>query len=69
VIPGVLRKYDMGDLLLAISPRPITVINPQDATGAVITGEQFHNQLDYIFRTGIKIGLLSRGGKDPLPID
>ncbi len=68
LIPGVLRKYDMGDLLLAISPRPVTVINPQDATGAVITGEQFRNQLNYIYRAGTKIELLSRGSGDPLPI-
>ncbi len=35
VVPGVLPKYDIGNLLLAISPRPVTVINPQDATGMV----------------------------------
>ena len=59
----------MGDLLAAISPRPVTVINPQDATGTVITEAQFRNRLDYIFRSGIKIKLLSRGAADPLPID
>jgi hypothetical protein len=69
MIPGVLRKYDVGDLLLSISPRPVTVINPQDATGAVITGEQFRNQLDYIFRAGTKVEVLTRGAGDPLPID
>jgi cephalosporin-C deacetylase-like acetyl esterase len=69
LIPGVLRKYDMGDLLATISPRPVTVINPQDATGTVITEAQFRNRLDYIFRSGIKIKLLSRGAADPLPID
>ncbi len=69
LIPGVLRKYDMGELLLSISPRPVTVINPQDATGAVITGEQFRNELDDAFQFGLKLGLLSRGAGDPLPID
>ena len=63
MIPGVLRKYDMGDLLLTISPRPVTVINPQDATGAVITSEQFRNELDYIFRSGIKSALLIARGR------
>ncbi len=38
LIPGVLRKYDMGDLLLAVGGR-VTVINPQDAAGDVITAE------------------------------
>jgi cephalosporin-C deacetylase-like acetyl esterase len=27
LIPGVLRKYDIGDLTKAIAPRPVTVIN------------------------------------------
>jgi cephalosporin-C deacetylase-like acetyl esterase len=27
VIPGVLRKYDIGDLVKAIAPRPVTVID------------------------------------------
>jgi hypothetical protein len=37
VIPGVLRRFDAGDLLLAAYPRPITIINPQDALGASIS--------------------------------
>ncbi len=42
MIPGVLRKYDVGDLVMAISPRPVIIINPQDATGATIDEAQFH---------------------------
>jgi cephalosporin-C deacetylase-like acetyl esterase len=32
VVPGVLRRYDIGDLLKAIAPRPVTVVhrNPSD---------------------------------------
>jgi hypothetical protein len=41
MIPGVLRKYDIGNLILAISPRKVTVVNPQDATGTVMSEEQF----------------------------
>jgi cephalosporin-C deacetylase-like acetyl esterase len=41
MIPGVLRKYDVGNLILAISPRPVTIINPQDATGAILDEAQF----------------------------
>jgi cephalosporin-C deacetylase-like acetyl esterase len=41
MIPGVLRKYDVGNLILAISPRRVTVVNPQDATGTVMSEEQF----------------------------
>jgi len=34
VIPGVLRKYDVPDLLRAIAPRPVVVVNPVDGAGA-----------------------------------
>jgi hypothetical protein len=36
-LPGVLRKYDIGDLLLAVSPRPVAVINPVDAVGTLVS--------------------------------
>ena len=67
MIPGVLRKYDLPDLLQAIAPRPITIINPQDAAGAVITAEQF--QAETKLPPTLKIRLLTRGASDPLPID
>jgi dienelactone hydrolase len=31
-IPGVLRRYDLDDLMVAVAPRPITLVNPLDAT-------------------------------------
>jgi len=41
VVPGVLRHYDVGDLLNAISPRQITVISPQNAMGETISDAEF----------------------------
>jgi cephalosporin-C deacetylase-like acetyl esterase len=67
MIPGVLRKYDMGDLLAAIAPRQITVINPQDATGAVITADQFRKELG--ISSNSKIRVTTRAASDPIPID
>jgi len=32
-IPGVLRKYDVADLLTALKPREVVLINPVDALG------------------------------------
>jgi hypothetical protein len=32
-LPGVLTRYDTGDLLTAISPRRITILNPMNAMG------------------------------------
>jgi cephalosporin-C deacetylase-like acetyl esterase len=64
VIPGVLAKYDIGDLLAAVAPRQVTVINPQDATGVVISAEQFRRA------TGAaSVRVLERGAADALPLD
>ena len=32
-IPGVLRKYDVAELLTALKPREVVLINPVDALG------------------------------------
>jgi cephalosporin-C deacetylase-like acetyl esterase len=66
LIPGVLRKYDMGDLLLAVGGR-VTVINPQNAAGDLITAEQFHKELSYVPADRVKV--IFRKSEDPLPLD
>jgi cephalosporin-C deacetylase-like acetyl esterase len=34
LVPGALRKYDLTDLVTALAPRKVTILSPQDATGA-----------------------------------
>jgi hypothetical protein len=74
LIPGVLRKYDAGDLLLAAYPRPVTVINPQDALGIAISDAEYRKEMDYVFKSDQNLGqpgrirLVARGLRDPLPI-
>jgi cephalosporin-C deacetylase-like acetyl esterase len=63
MIPGVLRKYDVGNLVLAIAPRPVTIVNPQDATGAVIDEAQFRKA------TGQAVRVLVRKTGEPLPFE
>jgi len=70
MIPGVLRKYDTGGLMLAISPRPITVIDPKDATGAVLNEDQFRSALDYVFQSktqSVRVAARSADGQLPVP--
>jgi cephalosporin-C deacetylase-like acetyl esterase len=74
VIPGVLRKYDTGDLLLALYPRPVTIINPEDAVGAPVTEAEFRKALAYVWQSDEKLGqpdrirLAWRGPREPLPV-
>lgn len=75
VLPGVLKKYDTGDLMLAAYPRPVTVINPQDALGVALTEPEYRKSLAYVFDSDRNLGspqrvrVLFRGARDPLPID
>ena len=69
MIPGVLRKYDVGNLVQAISPRPVTIINPQDATGAIIDEAQFRKAA-HVFQTkGQTVLVLARKTGEPLPFE
>ena len=36
LVPGVVRKYDMDDLLAALAPRAVTLINPVDQLGRTL---------------------------------
>jgi cephalosporin-C deacetylase-like acetyl esterase len=38
LIPGVLKKYDLPDLVAAIKPRPVVLLNPVDQVGKPIPG-------------------------------
>jgi hypothetical protein len=61
MIPGVLTKYDVGNLVMAISPRPVTIVNPQDATGTVIEdGFSFPAK-------GVRV--IARAPNDPIPFE
>src|SRR5262249_16811359 len=69
MIPGVLRKYDTGGLMLAISPRPVTMISPRDATGAILSEEQFRSALDYVFQSkGPSVRVVARDADGQLPL-
>jgi cephalosporin-C deacetylase-like acetyl esterase len=75
LIPGVLRRYDLGDLLLALSPRAVTLVNPQDATGTALADDQFRKALDYVFQSEAMLGtpqrirVVSRAAGERLPLE
>ena len=48
VIPGVLLHYDLDELMIALSPRPISLIDPIDASGAPLTASAFHQQFSAV---------------------
>jgi hypothetical protein len=75
LIPGVLRKYDLGDLMLAVSPRPVLVISPVDAVGVPIREKEFRTKLAYVFESNRNVGSPDRVRfaslelRDPLPLE
>jgi hypothetical protein len=66
MIPGVLRKYDMSDVIQSIAPRSVTIINPKDAAGVTITEGQFREELGL---PNQKIRVATRAPGDPLPLN
>jgi dienelactone hydrolase len=45
LLPGVLRRFDIGDLLLALAPRPVLVADPLDAVGRPLSREELAGSL------------------------
>jgi dienelactone hydrolase len=66
-IPGVLQHYDVPDLLEAIAPREVTLLNPADAIGQPMRFEQVRQRLN--LGSSDRVHLSRRGARDPLPIE
>jgi hypothetical protein len=66
-IPGVLQHYDVSDLLQAISPREVTLLNPADAIGQPMRLDQVRGSLN--LGSSDRIRLARRGARDPLAIE
>ena len=74
-IPGVLQHYDVSELLEAIAPRDVTLLNPVDAIAQPMRAELVRRRLSAAFDSDNNLGypqrirLLRRGVRDPLPIE
>jgi hypothetical protein len=75
ILPGVLLHYDVADLLQAISPRTVALVNPADAMGVTARDAAARRELAAAFDTDRKLGtpdrirILWRGFREPLPIN
>jgi hypothetical protein len=74
-LPGVLTRYDIGDLLLAVSPRPVVFINPANSVGVTMREQDARRELGYVFDSDRGLGaaervrLVWRGFGEPLPVE
>jgi cephalosporin-C deacetylase-like acetyl esterase len=69
-IPGVLRQYDLDELLLALG-RPVTVINPLDPVGQPVRRAELERTLGPVLAVDRKLGaeqikVVRRGGPELL---
>ncbi len=60
-VPGMLKHYDLDDLIRAIAPRPVTVVNPVDLLQRPIHTPQYRQMV------GAPVEGVVRGRRDPLP--
>ena len=66
-IPGVLQHYDVSDLLQAIAPREVTLLNPADAIGQPMRLDQVRQRLN--LGSPERVRIARHGARDPLPIE
>jgi len=75
VIPSGLTRYDTPQLMQAIFPRPIFLINPANAMGQELRSHVAKEALSTAFSTDSALGkpdrikLIHRGFGDPLPFE
>ncbi len=75
VIPGVLTRYDTPDLLTALSPRRVTILNPANALGQPLKLDEARAALAPALESARRLGepdrirVQRRDWRDPLPID
>jgi len=48
VIPGVLRHYDLDDLVMAMAPRTVVVTEPVDAAGKTVDGDAVQKEYAWV---------------------
>ena len=59
-IPGVLLKYDLADLVLALSPREITIVNPVDTLGVRLRLQEYRDAIKYVLEADRLLGTPDR---------
>jgi hypothetical protein len=75
LVPDVLKHYDVVDLLLAIHPRPVALVNPATPMGQLARGSLVREQLAAVFDSDRRLGtqnrvrIVRREWGDPIPID
>jgi cephalosporin-C deacetylase-like acetyl esterase/enamine deaminase RidA (YjgF/YER057c/UK114 family) len=75
VIPSVLTRYDTPQLMQAVFPRPILLINPANAMGQELRSRVVEDALSTTIATDKALGqpdrtkILHRGFGDPLPFE
>jgi cephalosporin-C deacetylase-like acetyl esterase len=60
VIPGVLRRYDVLDLVAATHPRPLTLVSPRDALAEPVPESEARRLLDPVTQADLALGTTSR---------
>jgi hypothetical protein len=66
-LDGVLRKYDLPGLMLAIAPRTVAVLNPVDAVGQPLREEAAKKEVGYALSAHVR--LYERAPGEPLPLN
>jgi hypothetical protein len=73
-VPGMLTKYDLDDLLTAVYPRKVTVINPVDLLQRPLLLSEYRAMIarvaeaDEALGSAGRVNVVTRGRRDSLPL-
>jgi hypothetical protein len=73
-VPGMLTKYDLDDLLTAIHPRKVRVINPVDLLQRPLLLSEYRQMISKVMESDNALGsagrvdVVTRGRRDSLPL-
>jgi hypothetical protein len=56
IVPGVLLHYDLDDLMIAMAPRSISIVQPVSGSGDALTEASFHDQFTSVLQADQSLG-------------
>jgi hypothetical protein len=51
LVAGTAGKYDLPDLMAALAPRRLLIINPRKGDGTIAPGDEIHDETSFVAET------------------
>jgi dienelactone hydrolase len=69
MLPGVLKEFDLADVLASLAPRPLIMLNPQDAMARKMNAEDARQSVDIIRQSYSRSGAENKFEIEVVPFE